>query len=275
MIFKSRKIKSSFILSFMTLFLILSADFCARECLLAYDYQDGWHIEKSTHFIVYYKDVNERFVRDTIDKAEEYYKSIADNLGFTRYDFWLWEKRAKIYIYNDALDYQAKTGRPSWSGGTAYAAEKIIETYPLRDGFFQLILPHELGHIIFREFVGFQGNAPLWLDEGVAMYQEKVKRANIKGRLLNAIEQNKLIPLTKLSEINVAFVNDQEVIELYYIEALSVVTFLMEQFGKGNFVELCNALKERKPFDEALNDAYRVFKNLEDLNKTWIRYIKD
>lgn len=270
-----KNLKSSLIFSFIAFSMILSADFCKREYLFAYDYEDGWHIEKSTHFIVYYKDADERFVENTIDKAEEYYKSIADTLGFTRYDFWLWEKRAKIYIYNDAVDYQTKTGKPSWSGGTAYAAEKIIETYPLREGFFQAILPHELGHIIFREFVGFQGNSPLWLDEGVAMYQERIKRTNIKGRLLNAIEQNKLIPLTKLSELNIMFVNDQELIELYYTEALSVVNFLMEQYGKGNFVELCHALKERKPFDEALNDAYRVFKNLEDLNKAWIRYIKD
>lgn len=268
MILKPRLV---FIFFFAALLFVCSKD----SSVYGYDYEDGWHIEKSTHFIVYYKDADERFVRDTIDKAEEYYKSIADNLGFTRYDFWLWEKRAKIYIYNDAADYQAKTGKPSWSGGSAYVTEKVIETYPLRQGFFQSTLPHELGHIIFREFVGFQGNAPLWLDEGVAMYQEKVKRTDIKGKLLTAIEQNKLIPLNKLSEINIIFANDPELVELYYIEALSAVTFLMAQFGKGNFVELCNAIKERKSFDEAINDAYRVFKNLEDLNKAWIRYIKD
>ena len=34
------------------------------------------------------------------------------------------------YIYDDAQDYQEKTGKPAWSGGHAYYHEKVIETYP-------------------------------------------------------------------------------------------------------------------------------------------------
>ena len=63
-------------------------------------------------------------------------------------------------------------------------------------------------------------------------------------------------------------------VELYYNEALSVMEFLMDKFGKDNFVKLCHALKERKPFDQAVNEAYRVYKDLEELNKAWFRYIK-
>lgn len=242
--------------------------------LYAFDDKD-WHVEKGTHFIVYYKDADEKFVQETIDRAEEYYKNIADDLGFTRYNFWLWDERAKIYIYNDAQDYQTHTGKPAWSGGAAYYHEKVIETYPWAEGFFDSLLPHELGHIIFREFVGLQNNAPVWLDEGVAMYQEKFRRRNIKTKLLQAIEQNRLIPLDKLSELNISFVNDREMVELYYTEAISVVDYLVNSFGRDNFVLLCKALRERKPFNEALNDAYRVFKNLEDLNRSWLRHIKE
>ncbi|OGX44665.1 MAG: hypothetical protein A3H41_00260 [Omnitrophica WOR_2 bacterium RIFCSPLOWO2_02_FULL_45_28] len=254
--------------------IILSILFCFLERASAFD-EKGWKAEKSTHFIVYYKEADEKFIRQAIDKAEEYYKSIAENLGFTRYDFWLWDKRAKIYIYNDAEDYRKATGKPSWSGGAAYYHEKVIESYPWAQGFFQSLLPHELGHIIFREFVGSENNAPLWLDEGVAMYQEKVKRFNLKTKLLQALEQRKLMPLNKLSELNINFVNDKEIVELYYAEALSVVDYLLNKFGRDNFVELCRRLKERKTFDQAINDAYRVFKNLEDLNKAWLRHIKE
>lgn len=248
-------------------------------CLLfsvsfAFD-EKGWNVEKSTHFIVYYKKADRSFVSQVIEKAEECYKSIAENLGFTRYDFWLWDKRARIYIYNDSQDYQKKTGKPSWSGGVAYYHEKVIETYPWAGGFFQSLLPHELGHIIFREFVGGQSNAPTWLDEGVACFQERSKRKDLKNKLLQALEEKKLIPLDRLSQLNISFVQDKETVELYYLEALSVVTYLMEEFGRDNFVRLCHALKERKRFDEAINEAYRVFKNLEELNKAWLRYIKD
>lgn len=241
---------------------------------LAFD-EKGWKVEKSTHFIVYYRDAAENFVNQVIEKAEEYYKSIAEDLGFTRYNFWLWDNRAKIYIYNDAQDYQSRTGKPSWSGGVAYYHEKVIETYPWAQGFFQSLLPHELGHIIFREFIGAQSNAPVWLDEGVAMYQEKYRRKNLRSKLLEVIGQNKLIPLSKLSEMNIMFVKDKDVVELYYSEALSVVEYLMTHFGKDNFVRLAKALKERKTFDQAIEEAYRVFKNIDELHKGWLRYIKE
>lgn len=242
--------------------------------LAAFD-EKGWNSEKSTHFIIYYKEAPEKFVTQAVNKAEEYYKSIADNLGFTRYDFWTWDKRAKIYIYNDAQDYQESTGKPAWSGGHAYYHEKVIETYPWAGGFFDSLLPHELGHIIFREFIGAQSNAPLWLDEGVAMYQEKAKRQNIKPKLLKAIEEKKFMSLEKLSQLNIGFVEDKNVVELYYNESVNVVDYLINRFGKDNFVKLCKALKERKTFAQAVTEAYRAFKSLEDLNKAWLKYIKE
>ena len=248
--------------------------FLSQGNLLAFE-EKGWSQEKSTHFIVYYKEAKENFVRQVTDKAEDYYKSIADNLGFTRFDFWLWDKRAKIYIYNDAEDYQAKTGKPAWSGGVAHYQEKVIETYPWAQGFMQSLLPHELGHIIFREFIGSQSNVPTWLDEGVAMYQESLKRQQFKSKLRQAIEDKELMDLSNLSQLNVNFVADKKIVELYYNEALSVVDYLMETFGKDNFVRLCHALKERKTFDQAINEAYRVFKDTSDLNKAWLRHIKN
>jgi len=202
-------------------------------------------------------------------------KSIADNLGFSRYEFWTWDKRARIYIYDDTQDYQEKTGKPAWSGGHAYYHEKVIETYPWAGGFFDSLLPHELGHIIFREFIGTQNNAPVWLDEGVAMYQEKNRRKDIKPTLLQAIEEKKFMSLEKLSQLNIGFVEDKSVVELYYNESVNVVEYLISRFGKDNFVKLCKALKERKNFEQAVTEAYRVFKNLEDLNKNWLKYIKE
>ena len=242
--------------------------------LFAFD-EKGCDVEKSTHFIVYYKKAQEKFVTQTLDKAEEYYKSIADNLGFSRYEFWTWDKRARIYIYDDAQDYQEKTGKPAWSGGHAYYHEKVIETYPWAGGFFDSLLPHELGHIIFREFIGTQNNAPVWLDEGVAMYQEKNRRKDIKPTLLQAIEEKKFMSLEKLSQLNIGFVEDKSVVELYYNESVNVVEYLISRFGKDNFVKLCKALKERKNFEQAVTEAYRVFNNLDDLNKNWLKYIKE
>jgi len=74
---------------------------------------DDWSIEKSTHFIVYYKNAPGDFIQQLIEKSEYYYDKIADGLGFRRFDFWLWDNRAKIYIHDDAKAYQVATNQPS------------------------------------------------------------------------------------------------------------------------------------------------------------------
>ncbi len=149
---------------------------------------DEWNIKKSTHFIVYYKDKLDDFADKVIDKAEDLYEDVADYLGFRRDNFWLWENRAKIYIYKDAQGYHKATGLPAWSGGYAKVEEKVIKTYPWQEGFFDVVLPHEMTHIIFREFLGFDNlNIPAWLDEGVAGYKEHSRRFSAKRILKSAI----------------------------------------------------------------------------------------
>lgn len=241
----------------------------------AYGLEDKFYIAKSTHFVLYYKDVPASFIDKVLDKAEDYYAKITDNLGFTRYNFWLWDDRAKIYIYNDVEEYKAATAQPSWSSGCVSVKDKTIKTYPLASSFFDTLLPHELGHIIFREFVGFDNkNVPLWLDEGVASFQEMTKRFAAKGCVRKAIRDNKFIPLDKLSNINLTLIQDNETIDIFYSEAVSLADYLIVQCGNSNFVNFCRALRDGKTLEEALSYAYN-FRNLTELNTAWLRFLKN
>ena len=128
---------------------------------------------KNSDFVVYYKDVPIGFVDSVIEAAERYYSEITRDMGFTRYNGWTFDERAKIYIYMDKDDYVDSARQSGWSHGSDQTRQKIIRTFPAAHGFFDSILPHELGHIIFREFVGFYIDIPLWFEEGIAMFQEK------------------------------------------------------------------------------------------------------
>jgi len=236
---------------------------------------EKWYVSRSTHFVLYYKDVPESFINKVIERAEDYYNKITDDLGFTRYNFWLWENRAKIYIYNDIEEYKSKTGQPSWSSGCVSVKDKIIKTYPLASGFFDTLLPHELGHIIFREFVGFDNNnIPFWLDEGVASYQEMTKRFAAKRYVSNAIRDNKFIPLDRLSNINLALIQDKETVDIVYLEAVNLIDYLISQFGDSAFVNFCRALRDGKTLDGAISSTYG-FKNLDELNTAWQGFLKN
>jgi len=249
-------------------------------CLGFSDYSEGktakdnWEEYRSSHFIIFYKDVPQDFIKSVENSAEGYYQEITRNLGLVREQSWTWDKRVKIYIYQDADDYVESSKQAGWSHGSASFLEREIHTYPAANGFFDSILPHELGHIIFREFVGSNSFIPTWLDEGVAMYQEKARRWGSNKDVKKAMEENKFIPLRELSMVKLYSNTDKEFVELFYAEAASIVYYLMTELGEYKFLDFCRELKSGKSFEGALKSSYIRFKDTDDLNKSWIEYLK-
>jgi hypothetical protein len=242
---------------------------------LLFSEEAKWKKQTSSHFIIFYKDAPIDFIDEVFDAAEDYYYEITRELGFIRYRYWLWEERAKIYIYSDADDYHKSTAKSTWASGHSDYKAKTIYTYPLAWGFFDTLLPHELGHIIFREFVGYKNKAiPLWLDEGVASYQEKARRWGADKLVKKAIDENKFIPLDKLSEIKDLDTLDKNAVELFYNEAVSVVYFLITKYGRYNFMNFCKALRDGQKIDKAIDSAYPRFEDLRELNSVWYEYLK-
>lgn len=233
-----------------------------------------WNISRSKHFIVHYNNAGEDFIGRLIDKAEGYYDDIAERLGFRRYNFWLWDNRARIYIYDDAASYQSATGRPHWSFGSAIAKEKIIHSFPNEQGFFDRILPHEMGHIIFREFVGFDNpSIPLWLDEGVASYQERIDLAAVKMVAQEALSKGTLTGVDTLVKFKPEETKDTEAVKAFYAGAISMVDYLIKEFGSDNFEYFCRNLRDKKDFQKALAASY-PFKNTTELDWEWREYLQ-
>jgi len=212
-----------------------------------------WKEYKKSHFIVYYKKAPFDFVETVERAAEEYYVKISRNLGFTRYKGWSWDERAKIYIYDDADDYVESGKRAKWSHGVASPKDKIIRTFPSAHGFFDSTLPHELGHIIFREFIGFKARIPVWFEEGVAMRQEKAKRWGAERTVKKSLKNGTFIPLDELTQLRLYRDSDTALVSLFYAESASIVNFIINEYGKHRFVRLCRKLQGgggnlRRPF---------------------------
>jgi hypothetical protein len=238
-------------------------------------YAEEWNEYKPQHFIIYYKSAPLDFVETVAKTSEEYYTEITSNLGFTRYKVWSGDERVQIYIYDHAEDYVASGKQAGWSHGVASPRDKVIRTFPSAHGFFDSTLPHELGHIIFREFVGFKTWIPAWFEEGVAMYQEKAKRWGAHQAVREAIENGTFRTLEELSMLRLKSGTDQELINLFYAESASVVNFLISEHGKQLFVRLCRKLEEGKPFAWAIDSVYVRLKSIDGLNKAWVQYLKN
>ena len=138
--------------------------------------------EKGIHFIVWYSsDESSSWARSILRAAEAYYRRIADNINYSRYrNFWTWDERVNIVVYQSKETFLKMTNQPAWSIGGAFREEtllktKMIVTFKQEEGFFDGILPHEISHLILGDFIGFEKTIPLWFNEGVAQLQERRK----------------------------------------------------------------------------------------------------
>ncbi len=229
---------------------------------------DDWQIETGRHFVVYHRGASSAYLNQLLSRAERHYRNITGDLGFQRFDFWLWDQRCEIYLYPDRESYLQEEGAISWSRAHVNVIEKQIKTYAGQENFFDTILPHELAHIIFREFIGFERQIPLWLDEGVAILAE----SDIERNLLFAqrlVAEGKYIPLRQLSDIrNYHSIKP----EVFYSQSASIVNFLLERYGRHNFVNFCRYLRDNDNWKDALRRAYRI-NSLDELEERWKNYL--
>jgi hypothetical protein len=231
----------------------------------------GWQVLKSAHFFIYYKNAPEETVNELIQKAEDGYDSIAKEFGFNRFNFWTWDNRAKIYLYDNQDDYRQATQSFDWSAGQVKIGAKLIQGFVAAPGFLNDILPHELAHIIFIEMVGFNNPAvPLWLQEGVATYQEK-NIGSVKADLAGKINQGDYLDLRALNNFQIKTASSENV-RLFYMESYSLVRYLIAEFGKEAFVNFCRLLRDNRNLIIALSRAYS-FKNLNEFEESWKKYI--
>ena len=277
-------------------------------------YAQSWREIKSDHFLLYFipspviansVDTSgaaeaEDFGKEVLRKAEIYYGRIAEDLGYQRSsEFWTWDKRAKIYLYSDHAAFVKASNHPEWAGGMADYNTKTIMSYFGSREFTDAILPHEIAHLIFRDFVGFKGEIPLWLDEGVAQWTEEKKRQEIKKMVKEILFKDGLLTMddmmklpigsmkggdnvyirptrTRSGEKGVLFLTGNNLVTLYYVQAVSLVGFLIEKFGKNDFTGFCRALRDGRNLEEGLIAVYGThIRNLNDFDDQWKKYIEE
>ena len=281
------KIKQ-FLLPLYFIFIILYATVAIAE---------DWQELSSEHFIAYFTQ-DKSFTKQVLDKAEVYYRRIAIELGYPRYSqFWLWDNRVKIYIYPDHNSFLKASGQPEWSHGMADYTNRQIVSYRLNKGFLDSLLPHEMAHLIFRDFVGFKGEVPLWLDEGVAQWAEEVNRNKMKAMVKQLYEQDRLLLLDDLTKLNIGimkemnrvyiratrtkegepgvlFLSTDNLVSTYYLQSGGLIGFLIERYGSSRFAGFCRQLRDGNSLEEALRFAYPAhIRNLAELEDKWREYL--
>ncbi|MBF0505010.1 MAG: hypothetical protein HQL14_07905 [Candidatus Omnitrophica bacterium] len=243
----------------------------------------GWLKFEGEHFTVLCPPgSDEEQARAVINRAERYYENIADDIGYTRYhNFWTWGNRVKVIIFNDETSYSKETGQPPWSQGFAslYSESfqsRIIVSYNGQPNFLDVILPHEITHLILHDFIGFDRSIPRFFDEGMAQLEQKDDSLSHMDVVARLISGGKIIPLKELLVYDLfAHKNDTESIAIFYVESLYIVDFLIKTYGKDAFREMCRRLRDGDDFERALKSSYYpTIDSMQALQNKWVDYTK-
>jgi len=174
----------------------------------------------------------------------------------------------QIYVYASAGDLQGAMIFPrEWTGGAAFTEFGIIAIgiSPDNVAWGKAALVHELTHLVVHQATfSPYGRLPIWLDEGLAMYNQGELSSSFQARLDKAISEDKLISVRSLCS---PFSAQPEKAYLSYAESYSLVEYLLHNYSQRKMLNLLTLLKQGNTYDEALTQVYGF--DVDGLDARW------
>jgi len=202
------------------------------------------------------------FARELMDACEEGLARLTQDIGTYP------ERPIKIYIYASTSDLQGAMIFPQeWSGGVAFTAFSTIAIGipPSELDWGKRALLHELTHLVVHQATfSPYGQLPLWLDEGLAMYNEGELDPVLRSYLEEAISEDELISVRSLCS---PFSAETEKALLSYAQSYSLVEYLLDNYGQDSMLDLLTILKQGSTYDEALIEVYGF--DIDGLDALW------
>jgi hypothetical protein len=159
-----------------------------------------------------------------------------------------------------------------WSGGVAFMDFGIIAIgIPSSEvEWGKRALVHELTHLVVRQATfSPYGQLPLWLDEGLAMYNEGELDPVFRSQLEEAILKGELISVRSLCSPFSAY---SDKARLSYAQSYSLVEYLLEDYGQDKMLDLLTLLAQGSTYDEALTEVYGF--DINGLDTRWRATLK-
>jgi hypothetical protein len=113
-------------------------------------------------------------------------------------------------------------------------------------------LRHELTHIVTGQAGDSPlGSLPVWLDEGTAVHGQQ-DQGGYRDAIEQALSSGNVLWIREIT----AYPGDPGKIELFYGEAWSLVTYLVDTYGPAKFAQLYAGIKSGKGVDKAFQAVY-------------------
>lgn len=249
----------------MGLLLLLASLACAAN---------QWHTTKTPHFEVMHEAA---FMPPGFMVSLEKIHSRL-RMDLSMFSPWMAKEKIKLYLYKDRASYLAGEFRPpQWSDGLALFELKAV-ALPDRPDRKQLAgtAAHEITHLLFESYwKETKKEAPVWLDEGLAMLEEDDPRQP-SGRFLALVyNDQEIIDMERFFEITpTKDLQSDKSADRWYSQAYGITRFLYRGHSKLQFKSLCAHIRDGKTPQQALWLTYR-YPTLPKFQLAYQKWLKD
>lgn len=246
--------KTSVLLSFIVLFLILPRSLHAAETEIIQDKEVAVQFEKGS------KNTAQEILNIYPDVKAELEKTIKWKIDF----------RPTVIIVRERKTFQ-KIVNSSSVVAVAISRNNLIiidnsrmNEYPFT---LELTLKHELCHLMLHNYIKGE-NLPKWLNEGISQWISggiaEIITGEKKDVLKQAVLSGRLISLRDLAG---QFPEDEKSFSLSYEESKSVVEYIIGEFGINGLIKVLDYLRNDDDIDTAIFKSLSV--PLNELESRW------
>ena len=148
-----------------------------------------------------------------------------------------------LWVYASDSDFHGSLppGTYEWVGGIAFPTLDEASIVAVGASDYTLIrdMPHEFTHLVFHQLIqnGENGGeyAPVWFDEGLAVYNQIYREPDLGNRLNQALATDSLL---RLSDISYSFPSDADKAYLAYAQSWNLVSYMFSTFGQAKVDQL-------------------------------------
>ena len=215
---------------------------------------------------IYWYNGDEDFAAEIMQAAQQALVRLAADTGAHL------ERPVRLYVYASSADLRAAMIFPQeWTGGVAYTTYGVVAigigTSNLEWG--KRAIVHELTHLVTHQMTyNPYSSIPVWLNEGLSMYAEGEMEPVFTSYLEQAVLNDTLISVRSLAS---PFSAISQKSYLSYAQSLSLVHFLIDNYGQENMHELLSVFKQGSGYDTALEAVYGF--DMDGLDALWRDYI--
>jgi len=226
------------------------------------DSRHQWQSLTSGNMTLFWYEGDDSFAWELMNACQEGLARLTQEFGAYP------ERAITIYVYASSSELQGAMIFPQeWTGGVAFTEFGIIAMGISPDSidWGKEALVHELTHLVVHQLVfSPYGSLPMWLDEGLAMYNQGDLSPELSYRLEKAISEDKLLSVRGLCS---PFSAEPEKAYLSYAESYSLVEYLLDNYNGDNMLDLLTLFKQGNTYDEALTEAYGF--DIDGLDARW------